>query len=73
VFRDVIRAQCELWVGALDERVVACLAMKGDYVDRLYVDPVEWRRGWGERLVLFAKGLCPTGLTLHTHQENDSA
>jgi hypothetical protein len=73
VFRDVIRAQCELWVGTLDERVVAYLAMKGDYVDRLYVDPVEWRRGWGERLVLFAKGLCPTGLTLHTHQENDSA
>lgn len=73
VFRDVIRTRCELWVGTVDERVVAYLAMKASYIDRLYVDPVQWRRGWGERLVVFAKGLCPTGLTLHTHQEDHAA
>jgi ribosomal protein S18 acetylase RimI-like enzyme len=73
VFRDVIRAQCELWVGTVDDRVVAYLAMKGAYIDRLYVDPHEWRHGWGTRLVLFAKRLCPGGLRLHTHQDNHGA
>jgi len=40
VFRDVIRAHCRMWVGTLDEDIVAYLALKGDdYIDRLYVDP----------------------------------
>ena len=74
VFRDVIRAHCRMWVGTLDEDVVAYLALKGDdYIDRLYVDPSEWRRGWGTRLVVFAKTLSPRGLRLHTHQENHAA
>jgi ribosomal protein S18 acetylase RimI-like enzyme len=73
VFRDVIRAHCRLWVGTLDEHVVAYLALKGDYLDRLYVDPGQWHQGWGARLVVFAKHLSPSGLRLHTHQENRAA
>ena len=73
VFRDVIRAQCELWVATEDERVVAYLAMKDAYIDRLYVDPGDWRHGWGTRLVRFAKSLRPNGLRLHTHQDNHGA
>ena len=73
VFRDVIRAHCQLWVGSLDRDVVAYLALKGDSIDRLYVDPRQWRQGWGTRLVVFAKGRCPTGLRLHTHAENRAA
>ena len=73
VFRNVIRARCALWVGTADARVVAYLAMKDAYIDRLYVEPGEWRHGWGTRLVLFAKSLCPAGLALHTHQENHAA
>jgi GNAT superfamily N-acetyltransferase len=73
VFRHVIRAQCSLWVGTLDGRVVAYLAMNGSTLDRLYVDPAEWRKGWGTRFVDFAKQLSPTGLELHTHQENHAA
>lgn len=49
---------------------MAYLAMNGSYIDRLYVDPTEWRRGWGSRLLSFAKRLCPAGLDLCTHQEN---
>jgi ribosomal protein S18 acetylase RimI-like enzyme len=73
VFAEVTRPRCAIWVGTLDERVVAYLAMNGSYLDRLYVDPPEWRRGWGTRLVDLAKLLSPTGLELHTHQQNHAA
>jgi len=29
--------------------------MKGSYIDRMYVDPTEWRKAWGTRLVELAK------------------
>jgi len=73
IFREVIRVQCNIWVGTLNEQVVAYLAMKGSYIDRMYVDPSEWRKGWGTRLIVFAKSLSPDGLELHTHQENRAA
>ena len=70
VFDRIIRPNCAIWVATLDERVAAYLAMKGTYIDRLYVDPLEWRKGWGTQLVHFAKQVSPRGLELHTHQEN---
>jgi len=70
VFDRIIRPNCVIWVATLDERVVAYLAMKGTYIDRLYVDLLEWRKGWGTQLVNFAKHVSPRGLELHTHQEN---
>jgi ribosomal protein S18 acetylase RimI-like enzyme len=73
IFREVIRNGCNIWVGTLDGQVVAYLAMKGSYIARMYVDPSEWRKGWGTRLVDFAKSLSPNGLELHTHQENHAA
>lgn len=73
VFHDVIRPQCAIWVGTLDERIIAYLAMNESYIDRLYVDPSEWRQGWGTRLVGLAKQLSPLGLELHTHQANRAA
>jgi ribosomal protein S18 acetylase RimI-like enzyme len=73
VFDNIIRPNCAIWVATLDERVVAYLAMQGTYIDRLYVDPREWRQGWGTQLVNFAKQLSPSGLELHTHQANVAA
>ena len=73
IFRDVIRPRCSIWVGTRHGHVVAFLAMTGSYIDRMFVDPAEWRRGWGTRLVLLAKTLHPSGLELHTHQENHAA
>jgi ribosomal protein S18 acetylase RimI-like enzyme len=73
VFREVIRARCAIWVGTLDEQIVAYLALNGSYVDRLYVDPGQWRQGWGTRFIELAKTLSPQGLELHTHQENKAA
>ena len=73
VFDTVIRPQCAIWVGTLDERIVAYLAMDGTNLDRLYVDPAEWRKGWGTQLVNLAKELSPSGLELRTHQANVAA
>jgi len=66
IFHHVIRAECDIWVGTLAGQVVAYLAMKGSQLNRLYVDPAEWRKGWGTRLVVLAKQLSPTGLELRT-------
>jgi GNAT superfamily N-acetyltransferase len=73
VFAEQIIPRCTIWVGTMDERIVAFLAMSNSYMDRLYVDPPEWRKGWGTRFVNFAKQVSPTGLELHTHQENHAA
>jgi len=73
VFRNVIRPKCDIWVGTLHQTVVAYLAVNGSYIDRIYVDPIEWRKGWGARLVALTKELSPSGLELHTHQENHAA
>ena len=73
VFHNIIRATCAIWVGTLDEHIVAYLAMNGSYIDRLYADPSEWGMGWGTRFLNFAKQLSPSGLELHTHQENHAA
>jgi len=73
VFKNVIRPKCTIWVATRDERIFAYLAMKGTYIDRLYVDPPEWRRGWGTQLVEFARQVSPSGLELHTHVANVAA
>lgn len=73
IFRKVIQPRCRIWVGTLDESIVAFLALDGSYLDRLYVDPSEWRHGWGRRLLQLAKELSPLGLELHTHQANHIA
>ena len=73
VFQNVLRAKCAIWVGTLDEQIVAYLGMDGSYIDRLYVDPSEWRKGWGTRFINLAKQLSPNRLEFHTHQENHPA
>jgi ribosomal protein S18 acetylase RimI-like enzyme len=73
VFRTIIRPSNKIWVGVLDGRVVAYLAMQGSYIDRLYVDPPEWHKGWGRHFIRLARELSPSELTLHTHQENYAA
>jgi putative acetyltransferase len=57
VFREIILANCDIWVAVSDRQVVAYLAMRGSYIDRLYVDPAQQRKGWGRRLVEYAKAL----------------
>jgi RimJ/RimL family protein N-acetyltransferase len=73
VFENVIRPKNNIWVGTIDDRIVAYMAMSGSYMDRLYIDPTEWRKGWGTEFIKLAKQLSPMGLECHTHLENHAA
>jgi hypothetical protein len=46
------------------------LVHDGSCIDRLYVDPGQWCKGWGTRFINLAKQLSQNGLELHTHQAN---
>ena len=72
VFREVIQPRNDIWV-AVDGVAVAFLAIRGSYIDRLYVSPEKQRAGIGSALIGHAKALSPSGLELHTHQQNASA
>ncbi len=73
IFKKHILPQCGIWVGICGETVESYLAMKQSYIDRLYVEPLSQRKGWGGSLLNYAKELYPEGLELHTHQENHGA
>ena len=73
VFRQLIPSTCDIWIGEEHQKVIAYLAMKDSYIDRLYVDPTQQNLGWGTRFVEHAKEIQPQGLELHTHQANTNA
>ena len=73
VFRDVIAKHCDIWVYEAAGSICGYLAMKGSYIDRLYVDPAHQRSGIGTALIMHAKALSPRGLELHTHEQNHRA
>src|SRR5206468_2864242 len=71
--RERIVPVCDIWVAEVHGSTLAFLAMKGSYIDRLYVHPSHQRSGIGGLLLLKAKAVSPGGLELHTHQQNVSA
>lgn len=72
-FRDSICRRCEVWVAVEQDRVVGLLALEGDCIDHLFVDPDRWGSGVGSRLLDRAKVLHPQGLELVTLQRNERA
>jgi len=70
VFANVILKNCKVWVYQSGELILGFLAMKGSYIDRLYVVPEFQRRGVGAALIAHAKIVSPEHLELHTHQQN---
>ena len=73
VFTTVIAKQCDIWVYERNGKIAGFLALNGSYIDRLYVDPNAQKLGIGAALLAHAKSLCPEGLQLHTHQQNQRA
>jgi ribosomal protein S18 acetylase RimI-like enzyme len=71
-FRNVLLPECDIWVAEMEEQLVGFMALRGSYIDRLYVAPNAQRRGVGSALIEHAKRLSPAGLELHTHQQNGS-
>lgn len=73
VFSRFIQDKCKVWVFETNDNVIGFMAMDGNLIDRLYVNPVNQRNGIGSALIDHAKKLYPDGLTLKTHQQNKVA
>ncbi len=72
-FQNTILKKDRVWVVEAAGRPVAFMAMENDLIDQLYVHPDHWRRGIGEALLDFARGLHPEHLWLYTLQVNVNA
>jgi ribosomal protein S18 acetylase RimI-like enzyme len=71
-FRDVIARETDVWL-AVDGAPLGLMALRGDFIEQLYVDPSTQRAGVGSALLAHAKSLSPSGLALYTHQKNRRA
>jgi GNAT superfamily N-acetyltransferase len=69
-FRTVVLVKHELWVAEVNGVAVGFMAIVGDFIDQLYVDPDHQRRGVGHALIEHARQLSPSGLRLFTFQSN---
>jgi ribosomal protein S18 acetylase RimI-like enzyme len=69
-FRDIILVNNDLWVAEVDGQSAAFMAIAGDFIDQLYVDPAYQRSGLGRALLEHARRLSPDHLWLYTLQIN---
>ena len=69
-FRDVILVNDDVWVVEQEGQPVAFMAIAGDFIDQLYVDPKHQRLGIGRALLDYARTLSPEHLWLYTLQIN---
>jgi len=72
-FKNNILKDNNVWVVELDDKVVAFMAMAGDFIDQLYVHPDHWRWGIGRLLLDFARERSPEHVWLYTLQVNENA
>lgn len=72
-FRDAICVRCDVWVATAGARVVGVMALEGDVLQHLFIDPDHQRRGIGGRLLDVAMDLSPRHLSLVTLQRNTRA
>ena len=69
-FRDVILVNNDVWVVETEGKPVAFMAIAGDFIDQLFVDPDHQGNGIGKMLLDYAKALSPEHLWLYTFQIN---
>lgn len=69
----VVNPDCAVWVADREGEVVGFVALRGSWVDHLYVRPAWWRRGIGTRLLDHAKRAHPQGLRLFCFKCDDRA
>jgi ribosomal protein S18 acetylase RimI-like enzyme len=72
-FRAHVLTANRLWVAEMDNRPVAFMAMRAEFIDQLYVHPDYQNRGIGKALLDLARQLCPEHVWLYTLQINVNA
>lgn len=72
-FKNHVMKENRIWVVEVDNRPVAFMAMKQEFVDQLYIHPDYWRQGIGNALLNFAREQSPEHVWLYTLQVNVNA
>lgn len=72
-FEHVVLPTYDVWVAESDGAVIALLALHGDWIEHLYVDPDRVGAGVGSALLDVAKRERPGGLRLWTFEANAGA
>jgi GNAT superfamily N-acetyltransferase len=72
-FREHILKDNVVYVAEVDGEPAGIMAIKGEFIDQLYIHPDHWRKGVGQALIDFARTLSPNHLWLYTHQINVNA
>ena len=72
-FRDHVLKENHVFVVEVDERPVAFMAMRDDFIDHLYVHPDYQNRGIGKDLLALARQRSPEHIWLYTLQINRNA
>jgi ribosomal protein S18 acetylase RimI-like enzyme len=72
-FREHILPENAVYVAELDGKIAGFMAIKGDFIDHLYIHPDHWRAGLGRAFLDFALTLSPDHLWLYTLQVNTNA
>ncbi|SIN99951.1 GNAT family N-acetyltransferase [Vannielia litorea] len=70
--RDRVIPTQEVWVACDGETAVGFIAIKGDWIDHLYIAPSHWHQGIGTALLAKARAASPF-LRLWTFQGNAMA
>jgi ribosomal protein S18 acetylase RimI-like enzyme len=72
-FRDHVLKENQVFVTERDQRILAFMAMRDDFIDHLYVHPDYQRHGLGRALLEYARQRSPEHLWLYTLQINVNA
>jgi putative acetyltransferase len=72
-FRDHVLKDDQVFIVESDERPVAFMAMREDFIDHLYVHPDYQHRGIGKDFLAFARKRSPEHIWLYTLQINMNA
>jgi len=72
-FRKAVITENQIWVYERDGVPLGFLAIQGEFIDRLYVDPAFHRQGIGQALLEKARQLLPKHMWLYTHVANKMA
>jgi len=69
-FTGVLMRNCAIWLALHESQPIGMLAMSGNMIEQLYVDPKCQGHGIGSALIERAKHDSPDGLELKTHLSN---
>jgi ribosomal protein S18 acetylase RimI-like enzyme len=72
-FQRAVVAEDQIWVYEHNGIPLGFLAIQGEFIDRLYVDPAYHREGIGQALLMKARQLLPKHMWLYTHVANKMA